>query len=75
MNLKKNLGTKIAACIASIGALAAVWGLVYQNPPPPAASAQAETSPAAATPTVTQRKAAPAATPVTTQRHTRTRVS
>ncbi|MBI5284793.1 MAG: hypothetical protein HY874_06830 [Chloroflexi bacterium] len=76
MNLKKNFVAKIAACIASIGALAAVWGIVHQNPPPPAAGAQTETSPAAAATATTQRRtAAPATVPLTTRRHARTHVS
>ena len=39
MKLKKNLGAKIAALVASLTALGGIWALVYQNPPATASSA------------------------------------
>lgn len=76
MKLRKNLGAKIAAIIASLGALAVAWGFVHQNPPAPAAADTASTSAAtpAASPTAASRKAntAPVQAP---RRHVRTHVS
>jgi hypothetical protein len=80
MRLRKNLGAKVAAVVASLAALIGTWGLVHQNPP---TSANADTAAPAAQPTATagQRsapgRAAPAKAPqvVVKKKHTRTHVS
>lgn len=79
MNLKKNLGAKIAAFVASLTALGGIWALVHQNPPTTASSATTDASPQAAPTTPGQRKPAIAkANPVQAQApkpHTRTHTS
>jgi hypothetical protein len=78
MNLKKHLGAKIAALLASLAAVGGIWGLVHQNPPQPSAAAAAAAAsstpasgPAQAAPKVTRKVAQPAPA----RRHTRTHVS
>jgi hypothetical protein len=77
VKLRKNLGAKIAAIAASLGALAVAWGLVHQNPPAPAAADTAGTGAAApaASPTPAPRKANTAPVQAAPRRHVRTHVS
>lgn len=77
MRLKKNIGAKIAALIASLTALGGMWAIVHQNPPPtsanaatPAAAVTSATGPA----TGARTSAVPAQQPIK-RKHTRTHVS
>jgi hypothetical protein len=80
MRLRKNLGAKVAAVVASLAALIGTWGLVHQNPP---ASANADTAAPEAQPTATAgQRGTPARTAnakggqvVVKKRHVRTHVS
>jgi hypothetical protein len=82
MQLRKSLGLKISALIASLGTLGGVWAMVHTNPPARAAD-PAGTS---ATPAATTGQPGKSPTPVTgrartqtsapqARKHTRTRVS
>ena len=80
MKLKKNLGAKIAALVASLTALGGIWALVYQNPPATASSAATSGATPRAVPiTPGERKPATAKTnPAQAQApppHTRTHAS
>jgi len=80
MRLRKNLGAKVAAVVASLAALIGTWGLVHQNPP---ASANGDSSAPEAQPTAAagQRTAPGRPAPpkgsqvVAKKRHVRTHVS
>ncbi len=78
MNFRKNAPAKIAAIIASIGALVGTLVLVQQNPPPAAADTSSP-APVSAQPTPIRSRAGtnvqqPVA-PAPRVRHTRTRAS
>ena len=79
MKLKKNLRAKIAAIVASLGALAIGLGLVHQNPPRQATAADTPATstgaPAAAPAQTNTRKQNAAPAPVVKKRHSRTHVS
>lgn len=81
MKLRKNLGAKMTALIASLLTLGGGWALVHQNPPANADNATTSAASAASTPaagTTGTRSAAPkpqAVQPKTVKRHVRTHVS
>jgi hypothetical protein len=78
MKLRKNLGAKMTALVASLLALGGGWALVHQNPPANADNATTSAAPAASTPATGTRSAAPkpqAVQPTTVKRHVRTHVS
>jgi hypothetical protein len=81
MRLRKNLGAKVAAIVASLVALVGTWGLVHQNPPASANDSAAAAPVAQPTARPGQRVApgqpenAKAPQAVVKKRHTRTHVS
>lgn len=78
MNFRKNAPAKIAAIVASIGALVGTLILVQHNPPPAAADASSP-APVSAQPTATRSRAGTSVQQPVPQtprvRHARTRAS
>ncbi len=75
MKLRKNLIAKLAAVAASLAALAAILGLVHQNPPPAGASSRTDAGAATAAQPTAGTRAQPQDQHAAARRHTRTHVS